>query len=104
MTTKKKAKKKCEWSKLITGGIVVVVGCYGIWCGIEYYTLSKLAIETGGTPPDALLAVTCVTTVLASLLSYCMYQFGLKNSRNKYGITETGEPFCQTVNFDDDEN
>lgn len=88
---------------MITGVVIFAFGFYGIWCGIEYYRLSKLAIENNSTPPDAILAVTCVTTVLASLLSYCLYQFGLKNSRNKYGIGEDGEPYNKHISFDDDE-
>lgn len=100
----KKKKKKVEWSKLITGSVIVSFGLYGVWCGIEYYRLSKLAIENNATPPDAILAVTCVTTVLASLLSYCLYQWGLKNSRNKYGINENGEPYNTTISFDENEN
>lgn len=84
----KKKKKKNEWSKVLTSLIIVTFGAYGVWCGIEYYNLSRLAIINNATPPDAILAVTCVTTVLASLLSYCLYQGFLKNSRNKYGLTE----------------
>lgn len=83
----KQKKKKVEWSKLITGSVIVSFGVYGIWCGFEYYRLSKLAIECNATPPDAVLAVTCVTTVLASLLSYCLYNGILKNSLNKNGLT-----------------
>lgn len=103
MEKKNKKKKKREWSKIITGSVIISFGLYGIWCGIEYYRLSKLAIENNATPPDAVLAVTCVTTVLASLLSYCLYQFGLKNSRNKYGVGEDGEPYNKKISFDDED-
>lgn len=87
MEKKNKKKKKREWSKIVTGLTMLSFGVYGIWCGIEYYRLSKLAIENNATPPDAVLAVTCVTTVLASLLSYCLYNGILKNSLNKNGLT-----------------
>lgn len=87
MEKKNKKKKKREWSKIVTGSVIVSFGLYGIWCGFEYYRLSKLAIENNATPPDAVLAVTCVTTVLASLLSYCLYNGILKNSLNKNGLT-----------------
>lgn len=103
MEKKNKKKKKREWSKIVTGLTMLSFGLYGIWCGIEYYRLSKLAIENNATPPDAVLAVTCVTTVLASLLSYCIYQWGMKNSRNKYGIGEDGEPYNKKISFDDED-
>ena len=99
----KNKKKKIETSKLMAGVVIVSFGVYGIWCGIEYYILAKLAIENNTEMPDPTLAVTCVTTVLAALLSYCLYQFGLKNSRNKYGIGEDGEPYNKTISFDEDE-
>lgn len=83
-----KKNKKTEWSKVITGVVIIGIGVYGIWCGIEYYTLAKLAIKYNTAMPDVALAVTCVTTVLASLLSYCTYNAFLKNSLNKYGLTK----------------
>lgn len=86
-------KKKVEWSKIITGIVILFFAGYGIWSGIRYYQLCKMAIEQGSMMPDATLAVTCVTTILAALMSYCLYQWGLKNSRNKYGIDAEGEPF-----------
>lgn len=83
-----KKNKKTEWSKVITGVVIIGIGVYGIWCGIEYYTLAKLAIKYNTAMPDVALAVTCVTTVIASLLSYCTYNAFLKNSLNKYGLTK----------------
>lgn len=97
-----KKNKKMEWSKVITGVVIIGIGVYGIWCGIEYYTLAKLAIKYNTAMPDIALAVTCVTTVIAALLSYCLYQFGLKNSRNKYGIGEDGEPYNKEISFDEE--
>ena len=86
-------KKKIEWSKIFSAIIAFSFGVYGIWCGIEYYKLCKIAIETFSTMPDATLAVVNVSTVIASLVSYLLYQAGLKNSRNKYGIDSDGQPF-----------
>ena len=83
----KHKKKKIETSKLMAGVVIVSFGIYGIWCGIEYYILTKLAIENNTEMPDPTLAVTCVTTVLAALLSYCLYNGILKNSLNKNGLT-----------------
>lgn len=88
-----KKKKKIEWSKLFSALIAFCFGAYGIWCGFEYYRLSALAIQTGQNGPDSSLAVVCVSTVVASLLSYLLYQLGLKSSRNKYGIDNEGQPF-----------
>ena len=89
----KKYLSKLEWSKKFAGAIALALGLYGIWCGIKYYELCELAIEYGTMMPDATLAVTSVTTVIASLMSYLLYQMGLKNSRNKYGIDADGQPF-----------
>lgn len=100
---KNKKKHKIECSKLLSGLVIITFGLYGIWCGIRYYSLAKLAIENdAAVMPDPILAVTCVTTVIAALLSYCLYQFGLKNSRNKYGIGEDGEPYNKEISFDEE--
>ena len=86
-------KKKVEWSKIFCTVIAFSFGIYGVWCGIEYYRLCQIAIENMSVMPDATLAVTSVATVIASLMSYLLYQAGLKNSRNKYGIDADGQPF-----------
>lgn len=88
-------KKKPEFSKIITLMAVIIFAAYGVWAGMEYYKLCKLAIMNNATMPDATLAITCVTTIIGALVSYCLYQFGLKNSRNKYGIDSDGQPFAQ---------
>ena len=85
--------KKVEWSKKFCAAIALSFGIYGIWCGVEYYKLCKIAIELSSTMPDVTLAVVSVSTVIASLISYLLYQAGLKNSRNKYGIDADGQPF-----------
>ena len=85
--------KKVEWSKKFCAAIALSFGIYGIWCGVEYYKLCKMAIELNSTMPDVTLAVVSVSTVIASLISYLLYQAGLKNSRNKYGIDADGQPF-----------
>ena len=84
---KNKKKHKIECSKLLSGLVIVTFGLYGVWCGIKYYSLAKLAIENNTVMPDPILAVTCVTTVIAALLSYCLYNGILKNSLNKNGLT-----------------
>ena len=81
---KKKRKKKIEWSKIFASVIAFVIGAYGIWCGIEYYRLVRLAMENESmVMPDSTLAVTCVTAVLGCLLTYLLYNGALKTSLNK---------------------
>lgn len=90
--------KKIETSKLLSGIIVTVLLLLSIFTIIFYLFLCRLAIIYNATPPDATLPVSLVTGVLAGLVSYCLYQFGLKNSRNKYGIREDGEPYREIIN------
>lgn len=80
--------KKFEWSKFVCGLIVL----YGIANGVLYHVavfMDKM--------PDPTLAVQSVTTIIGGYLSYLMYQFGLKNSRNKFGIDSEGNPFKQDI-------
>ena len=88
-----KKKKKIEWSKLLCGITAFGFGAFALWCGYEYYVLAEQAIELNSSMPDPTLAVTSMGTVIGALLSYLLYQMGLKNSRNKYGIDENGQPF-----------
>lgn len=97
---KNKKKKKIEWSKLFCSLIAAIFAIYGIWCGFEYYKLCRLAIETCSSMPEPTLAVVNVSTVIASLLSYLLYQMGLKNSRNKYKVDSEGVPFDYKENED----
>lgn len=95
-------KKKVEWSKIVSGTIAFGFGIFALWCGTRYYDLTLIAIESGSdTLPDVTLAVTAMSVVIGALLSYLLYQLGLKNSRNKYGIDENGEPF--KIKLEDDE-
>lgn len=90
-------KKKVEWSKVFTFIIALLFAVYGIFCGVQYYNLCEQAIENQSMSyPDATLAVTCVTTVLGSLLSYLLYNGAMKNSRNKYGLDSDGQPFMNS--------
>ena len=86
--TKKVIKNKIEWSKIVCGLIVA----YGIVNGIIYYVaifMDKM--------PDSALAVQSVTTIIGGYMSYLLYQFGLKNSRNKFGVDSDGNPYKQNV-------
>ena len=81
-------KKKFEWSKVICGVLVT----YGIANGILY----NIAVFMDKCP-DSALAVQSVTTIIGGYMSYLLYQFGLKNSRNRYGVDEEGVPYSQNV-------
>lgn len=96
-------KKKFEFSKLITLLVILIFAIYGVWVGIEYYALAKLAIQLNSIMPESTLAVVCVTTILGAVLSYCLYQWGLKNSRNKYGVDPEGTPFVMKNMLSDED-
>lgn len=81
--------KKYEWSKFICGLLVT----YGIANGVLY----NVAVFMDKSP-DPTLAVQSVTTIIGGYMSYLLYQFGLKNSRNKFGIDSDGNPYVQRVN------
>lgn len=88
----KKAKK--EFSKMmcvIASIAFCFLGCWMIW---KYYALTELAIQMGSsTMPDASLPIAGITSILVPFVSYLIYQAKLKNSRNKYGISESGVPY-----------
>lgn len=104
MAKEKPKKKKFEFAQIVTILTIIIFSAYGVWSGIEYYRLCRLAIENCSTMPDATLAVTCVTTILGAFMSYCLYQFGLKNSRNKFGIDKDGQPYTLSVEPSEDNN
>jgi hypothetical protein len=88
--------KKFEWSKIVCGLIIV----YGVANGVLY----NVAVFMDKCP-DSALAVQSVTTIIGGYMSYLLYQFGLKNSRNKFGIDDEGVPYSQRVSdlYGDDE-
>jgi uncharacterized membrane-anchored protein len=85
---KNKKNKNIEWSKLVCGLIVL----YGIANGIVY----NIAVFMDKCP-DSALAVQSITTIVGGYMSYLMYQFGLKNSRNKFGVDSDGNPYKQNI-------
>lgn len=103
--TKKTVKTKklnIEFSKILTTTVIIVCSGVAIWSTIKYYLLVEVAINTGNDIlPDATLPVACITTILGAVLSYSLYQFGLKNSRNRYGVDESGQPFKTAVEYED---
>ena len=93
-------KKKVEFSKLLCGLILIVSGGVGIYTIIKYFSLVEYAISTGAQViPDGAVPVSAISIIISAFVSYCMYQFGLKNSRNKYGIDETGQPYKTSVDY-----
>ena len=93
-------KKKIEFSKLLCGLILIVSGGVGIYTIIKYFSLVEYAISTGAQViPDGAVPVSAISIIISAFVSYCMYQFGLKNSRNKYGIDETGQPYKTSVDY-----
>lgn len=88
------AGKTIEFSKIACIVASMVLAFLGGWMIWKYYALTKLAIELGSsTTPDAALPIAGITAIITPLVSYLMYQARLKNSRNKYGISENGVPY-----------
>jgi hypothetical protein len=77
---------KNEFSKLI----VVIAVIVAVANNIMYWITVLL-----GFTPDSSVPVTALGTIFGAILSYCLYQLGLKNSRNKYGIDSDGQPFME---------
>lgn len=89
------SEKKIEFSKILCTTAFVVFLFIGCWMVYRYYDLMGIAIEQDSSAmPDASLPIAGITFILAPIISYLTYQAGLKNSRNKYGVDENGQPFC----------
>ncbi|WP_298029649.1 hypothetical protein [uncultured Dysosmobacter sp.] len=92
----KKAKRK---SRHIEKSTVLAVICVLLGGGsIVAYWVAVFR----GFYPDASVATTSLQIVVGGVLSYCLYQFGLKNSRNKYGVDTEGNPYKQKLTGEDD--
>lgn len=86
--------KKWEFSKMFCLVMCIIFTAMGCWMISKYYELTKLAIETNSTTtPDAALPIAGISFIFAPVLSYLLYQAGLKNSRNKYGVDSEGQPY-----------
>lgn len=93
-------KKKLEFSKFICGLILAVSGVTSIYTILKYFQLVEYAIASGAPIiPDGTVPVAAITVIVSAFVSYCMYQFGLKNSRNKYGVDETGQPYKSSIDY-----
>lgn len=85
-------KKKTEYSKIIMG----IILAYGILNGLMYHIEILLGFQ-----PDPALAVQSVITIIGAFLSYTVYSWGMKNSRNKYHVDENGEPWKEKLEDDE---
>lgn len=86
--------KKREFSKIFCTVAAVATFRFGVYLVQEYNRLLELSIEAGSmNAPDAALPIAGITAIIAPIVSYLLYQVGLKNSRNKYGVDADGQPF-----------
>ena len=93
--------KKIEFSKVLCGFAFVALLILGVWMVVRYYNLAQVAIESGSVNmPDAALPIAGVSMIIAPIASYVLYQFGMKNSRNKYGVDADGVPYKQKVEYE----
>lgn len=75
---------KKEFSKIIVV-IAVLIAVFNI---AVYWTAVFKGLE-----PDSAMPVSSMVQIFGAILSYCLYQLGLKNSRNKYGVDANGQPY-----------
>jgi hypothetical protein len=89
-----KKAKHIEFSKLMCMVASPAFFAVGVWMIWRYYALVEYAISSGSSvAPDAALPIAGITFIFSPLVSYLVYQFGLKNSRNKYGVDAEGQPY-----------
>lgn len=90
-----KPRKKKEFSKIFCAIISATLMFIGCWMIYRYYELVELAIQSDSSAtPDSALPIAGIGAIITPMVSYLMYQARLKNSRNKYGISESGVPYC----------
>lgn len=103
-------KHKHEFSKTLCVIAVIIFTIVAIYAIVAYYYLMRLAIELQSSiTPDASLPIAGITSILAAVLSYCLYQGALKTSLNKNKLTvdDNGviKPILQDIILKDgDEN
>ena len=86
--------KKLEYSKALCTVAFVLLTMLGCWMIWKYYSLMKLAIVSGSSVmPDASLPIAGISAIITPIVGYLLYQAKLKDSRNKYGISENGVPY-----------
>ena len=91
----KQSQRKAEFSKIACSLASSVFVGVGVWMIYRYYALVELAIKTEASiAPDSALPIAGITAIFTPIIAYLIYQFKLKNSRNKYGISENGVPYA----------
>ena len=91
---KLQSQRKIEFSKIACSLASCVFVGVGVWMIYRYYALVELAINTGASiAPDSALPIAGITAIFTPIIAYLIYQFKLKNSRNKYGVSENGVPY-----------
>ena len=90
--------KRVEFSKLIAGTTILILLIIAIYSVIDFNITQKMAIQNNVSfTPVPEVAVECIRGILVTILIYCSYQFGNKNSRNRYGIDADGIPYMNTI-------
>lgn len=94
MNKKTKKKKKTETSKILCVVCLAVFLTLTVFSVVAYFYAELAAIRSGAEAPSATIPLALVWADVGFYLSYCGYNGFLKNSRNKYGVDENGNP-CQ---------
>jgi glycopeptide antibiotics resistance protein len=68
--------------------IMIVIVIWAMLCVSFSYFLSF-----HGKDDSDSVSIALITTIVGSYVGYLIYQFKLKDSRNKHGIDENGKPF-----------
>lgn len=82
---RRRSKKKMEFGQKI----VLAVLSFTMVCTLLSYTLCFLGLASNEALTTSMWGAGGAAMVC---ISYFAYQYGLKNSRNKYGIDENGIP------------
>jgi glycopeptide antibiotics resistance protein len=78
-------KTKIEFSKVLILSLI-------IYCAV-LIVFSYLLAWHGKANVNETVTVALITTIMGACIGYLIYQFKLKDSRNKYKIDENGVPF-----------
>lgn len=86
-----------EFSQKLTLGLI-------IFCAIGVVASYILAFV--GKDINEAVTISLITTIMGSCLSYFIYQFKLKDSRNRHHVDKDGIPFenIEKENEDDTDN
>lgn len=76
-------KKKLEFKKII---VILTFVFATVWVSLSYVLsfLDKQPVES--------VSIAAISTLLAAIVAYCVASYKEKDSRNKYGYDEDGNP------------